>query len=554
MNLRELLISIGFESGGTGPEIDKIDGKVDKLKKSFISLNGILSTLFAAGFIRSLVNTADNMQNLQAQVGNSIGDMTLANAKFNELAQHANATRADLDAYVGTWAKMNQGIRRFGGSTDDTTKFVDTLSAAFAVNGTAAESARAALFQLGQTMQSGVVQGEEMNSFLDAQGSLAVEAMEAIAGTVPAYKKMQQQGKITAQMLMEAVNKQYPKYMKQLRDMPMTLRNVWSLVTNDISVAINNVNDHMKGIPRTAKFLIQTWDDLKTTVSELVESMGGLDNTLVHLARVAAPMATLIAVLAGFKVLSMLATPIGMVTGLATAIGLLYDDYMTWKEGGDSFIDWAKWQTEIRYATTAINWLIDAFKSIIGEKDGTKAALQGLATAIGVLYSAKMISGIGSLIAALGGVGNAALLSRSKVMLLITAGLTANEVWDKFINQEKDENGNTKPTTAGGNLIKDSPLGKLYDTLDGWNNKVDSFLGKGKNNEPPVTGTALTPGVVPSRAVTQTVNINAPINVTQQPGESGSALAQRIVTGLQSTSSAGGGFDPESLLVNGGSK
>ncbi|WP_394651002.1 glucosaminidase domain-containing protein [uncultured Acinetobacter sp.] len=45
--------------------------------------------------------------------------------------------------------------------------------------------------------------------------------------------------------------------------------------------------------------------------------------------------------------LAFLATPLGWITalivGLAAAIGLLYDDFKTWKEGGKSFIDWSKW-------------------------------------------------------------------------------------------------------------------------------------------------------------------------------------------------------------------
>lgn len=49
-----------------------------------------------------------------------------------------------------------------------------------------------------------------------------------------------------------------------------------------------------------------------------------------------------------------LTSPIGIITTLILAIGLLYDDYKTWKEGGKSLIDWGKWKTEIDQAVKMI--------------------------------------------------------------------------------------------------------------------------------------------------------------------------------------------------------
>ncbi|MDR0806059.1 MAG: transglycosylase SLT domain-containing protein [Enterobacteriaceae bacterium] len=40
-------------------------------------------------------------------------------------------------------------------------------------------------------------------------------------------------------------------------------------------------------------------------------------------------------------------SPIGLITALATGIALLWEDYKTWKEGGQSLIDWGKWKPEV---------------------------------------------------------------------------------------------------------------------------------------------------------------------------------------------------------------
>lgn len=40
-------------------------------------------------------------------------------------------------------------------------------------------------------------------------------------------------------------------------------------------------------------------------------------------------------------------SPIGLITSLAAGIALLWEDYKTWKEGGQSLIDWGKWKPEV---------------------------------------------------------------------------------------------------------------------------------------------------------------------------------------------------------------
>lgn len=55
---------------------------------------------------------------------------------------------------------------------------------------------------------------------------------------------------------------------------------------------------------------------------------------------------------------------IAAVTSLAAAIGLLYDDYKVWKNGGESLIDWKKWGPGIEMAMKAISAIRDGIKDL----------------------------------------------------------------------------------------------------------------------------------------------------------------------------------------------
>ncbi|EMW8925805.1 lytic transglycosylase domain-containing protein [Escherichia coli] len=57
-------------------------------------------------------------------------------------------------------------------------------------------------------------------------------------------------------------------------------------------------------------------------------------------------------------------SPIGRVIMLGAALIGLYDDYRTWKEGGQSFIDWGKWEPGIKYAQKAFASLSKDFGGI----------------------------------------------------------------------------------------------------------------------------------------------------------------------------------------------
>ncbi|EKQ5674228.1 transglycosylase SLT domain-containing protein [Escherichia coli] len=102
-----------------------------------------------------------------------------------------------------------------------------------------------------------------------------------------------------------------------------------------------------------------------------------------------------------------LKSPIGIITTLILAIGLLYDDYQTWKEGGKSLIDWSKWQPEIEQAKKVFKWLRDKFLELKDNLGGWKNTLTIL---FGFLAGAKLVSmltGIWRLVAGFMGLGKA---------------------------------------------------------------------------------------------------------------------------------------------------
>ncbi|WP_276743170.1 transglycosylase SLT domain-containing protein [Pantoea septica] len=130
--------------------------------------------------------------------------------------------------------------------------------------------------------------------------------------------------------------------------------------------------------------IMQWWSSLDKSTQRLIEVFGAL----------------VIAwrILNGAFVMS----PIGMITSLSLAILALYDDYKTWKEGGQSLIDWKKWEPQIKGAIKGVDDLKDAVMRLLGIDPQTWTAkwdMSNLMENLGEL--SKMLDGIARLLNAI---------------------------------------------------------------------------------------------------------------------------------------------------------
>ena len=130
--------------------------------------------------------------------------------------------------------------------------------------------------------------------------------------------------------------------------------------------------------------IMQWWSSLDKSTQRLIEVFGAL----------------VIAwrILNGEFVMS----PIGMITSLGLAILALYDDYKTWKEGGQSLIDWKKWEPQIKGAIKGVDDLKDAVMRLLGIDPQTWTAkwdMSNLMENLGEL--SKMLDGIARLLNAI---------------------------------------------------------------------------------------------------------------------------------------------------------
>ena len=103
-------------------------------------------------------------------------------------------------------------------------------------------------------------------------------------------------------------------------------------------------------------------------------------------------------------------SPTGQVILLAAALLLLYQDYETWKHGGQSLIDWSKWEPDIEKAKTFIIWFAGQLNGIAQAVGGWQVVFGAFLTYFTVVWSVGIIGRLATILGMLAAVGRSMLL------------------------------------------------------------------------------------------------------------------------------------------------
>lgn len=181
----------------------------------------------------------------------------------------------------------------------------------------------------------------------------------------------------------------------------------------------SNLADGLAGqIDNLRKKIIENFPKIEVTITKVIKGIlwlgeivgrvafrivDGVGDIIEWWGKLDAETKTLIEVIGGLVVAMRILnstfwmSPVGLITGLIVALGLLWEDYKTWKEGGNSLIDWEKWQPAIDKAKDAITWLRDHLLELKDGVGGWQNALEILGTFIAGVWVSKVLGAFGKI-------------------------------------------------------------------------------------------------------------------------------------------------------------
>lgn len=364
--IREFLVGLGFKVDEAGQK--KFIGGVEVATLKVIKLGLAVKTASAsvvasvgviAGQMESLyfasLRTKAAVENIQA-LGFAAGQMgSSAEAARGSLESLARFMRNSPGA-EGLLHSIGVQTREANGALRDTTEIMGDLGARFAQMPYYLSNAYA---------QALGIDEKTLMAMREGMGQLSDEYRQMLA---------------KAGMDSQEAAKSSHEYMNEVRSLGAAFvilgQKVATTLTGKLAGDLRRFRDgvvdnfgRVAGIvEKVARGVLLVADVVSTlalrgmqAIGAVVDWFNGLDSTVKTIIETVAALGI------AWKLLSagFLATPIGRIVALGTAILALYDDYKVWKEGGKTLIDWSQWEPGIKAAGAGIRWLKDLLSDMM---------------------------------------------------------------------------------------------------------------------------------------------------------------------------------------------
>ena len=218
------LKKFGSALKGIGSKITGIIGKLGGLLGKLGAVAGIAGGLSFAG----LAKASDENSLRNSRLGMVTNDVAGLKQKTFKASQSSGA---DYGAQLDSIAKLKMLTKGLF-NDDEAVKFTSTLDKAFKVSGTGAEEAKSAMYQLNQAMTSGKLQGDEFRSVMENAPILAQKIAESMGVSMAQLKKLGSEGKITSDVIKNAVLGSADDIEAKYNQMPLTFGKVWQQAQN----------------------------------------------------------------------------------------------------------------------------------------------------------------------------------------------------------------------------------------------------------------------------------------------------------------------------------
>lgn len=201
------------------------------------SIQSIALTAVGGTFLTSMVRdvgaVADQFNSLRARIALVTGDGPAFEAAFEGVRQIALDTGTALETTSDLFTRVAKAGKDVGLSQEQSLQLTKTINEAVQLSGSSAQASDAAITQLIQGLQAGVLRGEEFNSVMENSPRVVQALADGLGVTTAELRKMAQEGRLTAEVVLNAVLGQSAAVSAEFEKLPPTIgRALQNLNTN----------------------------------------------------------------------------------------------------------------------------------------------------------------------------------------------------------------------------------------------------------------------------------------------------------------------------------
>ncbi|HFS4717840.1 lytic transglycosylase catalytic [Escherichia coli] len=396
--IKDFLVSLGFSVDDAGAKKfgSVLAGTTANVIKMGLAVEG--AALSVVAFTAKIASGLDNLYWASQRTGATVHGIQSIGYAVSQVGGSADAARGSLES-LARFIRNNPGaegfLNRLGVQTRDASGNMRDMAAIF--TGVGQKLSSMPYYRANQYAQMLGIDENTLMAMRRGVGQFSAQYSEM----VKAIGFNADQAALSSNRFMTSL--------KSLGEMAGMARDkIGSNLADGLAGQIDNLR----------KKIIENFPKIEVTITKVIKGIlwlgeivgrvafrivDGVGDIIEWWGKLDAETKTLIEVIGGLVVAMRILnstfwmSPIGLITGLIVALGLLWEDYKTWKEGGNSLIDWEKWQPAIDKAKDAITWLRDHLLELKDGVGGWQNALEILGTFIAGVWVSRVLGAFGKI-------------------------------------------------------------------------------------------------------------------------------------------------------------
>lgn len=249
------------------------DQGINGAKFAVNALVGAMAALGVGLGVKELAEAADSYATLSAKIQQSTkesGNFEQAMSGVHQIALQTNST---LDNTGALFTRLNTVAKDMGKSQQFALDMTSTVTKAIQLGGSSTQEAEAAVTQFIQAMQGGVLRGEEFNSIMEGGYGLAEALAKGLGKTTGELRAMAENGELSAERVLAALEKQKAGVDAQYAEMPTTISNALQKISTSWQILIGEM-DQANGASATVAQWLSVLADNLNIVEVLLNDIG----------------------------------------------------------------------------------------------------------------------------------------------------------------------------------------------------------------------------------------------------------------------------------------
>lgn len=235
---------------------------------------GYLTVGAAIGLGKEVLDLGGDYQALENRLRSVSSSQAELNALMGKTHGIADRTRSDWSTTGEAFVRLTKSTRDLGLSQDQTLRLTETLAKATKLQGASSTEASAAMLQLSQALQSGVLQGDEFRTLAETMPDLLDKIAASMGKPRSELKKLASEGQITSATIVKALQDAGPEVDAAFDRMKPTVGDAWTKFKNDATATAGELLKNSNVVELLTKALValaQGFKDIAAVVGPVIK-------------------------------------------------------------------------------------------------------------------------------------------------------------------------------------------------------------------------------------------------------------------------------------------